>query len=140
METRDMSWVTNQYHFARLAELMDEDDPKRDKSMFSCQYRQIYRLACPCDRRIAPTVLLDVPGDSHIMHEEIFEPLLPIVTLEDGIAMANSRPKRLAAYLFTRMTSSSSSLCSTYQQGACSPTTLSSTYVRSSQLFFPYPL
>lgn len=32
-------------------------------------------------RRIAPTILLDVPQDSLIMQEEIFGPLLPIVTV-----------------------------------------------------------
>lgn len=32
-------------------------------------------------RKIAPTILLDVPDDSTIMKEEIFGPLLPIVTV-----------------------------------------------------------
>lgn len=32
-------------------------------------------------RKIAPTILLDVPRDSVIMNEEIFGPLLPIVTV-----------------------------------------------------------
>lgn len=32
-------------------------------------------------RRIAPTILLDVPQDSLIMSEEIFGPLLPILTV-----------------------------------------------------------
>jgi aldehyde dehydrogenase (NAD+) len=32
-------------------------------------------------RRIAPTLLLDVPLDSAMMKEEIFGPLLPIITV-----------------------------------------------------------
>lgn len=32
-------------------------------------------------RRISPTILLDVPRDSMIMNEEIFGPLLPILTV-----------------------------------------------------------
>lgn len=32
-------------------------------------------------RKMAPTILLDVPQDSAIMNEEIFGPLLPIVTV-----------------------------------------------------------
>lgn len=32
-------------------------------------------------RKIAPTILLDVPEDSLIMEEEIFGPLLPILTV-----------------------------------------------------------
>jgi hypothetical protein len=34
-------------------------------------------------RKIAPTLLLDVPQDSAIMTGEIFGPLLPIVTVSD---------------------------------------------------------
>lgn len=38
----------------------------------------------PCCRRIAPTLLLDVPLDSAIMKEEIFGPLLPIITVREN--------------------------------------------------------
>lgn len=36
-------------------------------------------------RRIAPTVLLDVPEDSLIMQEEIFGPLLPVLTVRISV-------------------------------------------------------
>nr|GEU74259.1 hypothetical protein [Tanacetum cinerariifolium] len=52
---------------------------------------------------IAPTIVLDVPEDS-LMNEEIFGPILPIVTVEnveDGIDFINLRSKPLAAYMFT---------------------------------------
>ncbi|CAL9098971.1 unnamed protein product [Musa textilis] len=55
--------------------------------------------------RIAPTILLDVPSDSLIMKEEVFGPLLPIVTvdeLREGFDLMNSKGKPLAAYLFTK--------------------------------------
>jgi hypothetical protein len=39
-------------------------------------------LSLDC-RKIAPTLLLDVPQDSAIMTGEIFGPLLPIVTVSD---------------------------------------------------------
>ncbi|KAK1403686.1 hypothetical protein POM88_003291 [Heracleum sosnowskyi] len=48
--------------------------------------------------KIAPTILLDVPEDSLIMSDEIFGPLLPIVTvnhLEDSFNIINTRPKPL---------------------------------------------
>ncbi|XP_010555062.1 PREDICTED: aldehyde dehydrogenase family 3 member F1-like isoform X2 [Tarenaya hassleriana] len=54
---------------------------------------------------IEPTILLDPPLDSEIMTEEIFGPLLPIITLEkiqDSIEFINSRPKPLAIYAFTK--------------------------------------
>ena len=83
------------------------------------------------DRFIAPTILLDAPLDSMIMTEEIFGPLLPIMTVktllcilvvpciltlcifsetlftqvdkvEDSFSIIKSRPKPLSAYLFTK--------------------------------------
>ncbi len=57
------------------------------------------------ERRIAPTLLTDVTWDEPIMQEEIFGPLLPILTyrsLDEAIARIRERPKPLALYLFTQ--------------------------------------
>ncbi|KAJ1280193.1 hypothetical protein BS78_04G212500 [Paspalum vaginatum] len=54
---------------------------------------------------IEPTLLLNPPLDSDIMTEEIFGPLLPIITvkkIEDSITFLKSKPKPLAIYAFTR--------------------------------------
>ncbi len=54
--------------------------------------------------RIAPTLLDDVAEDSPVMQEEIFGPVLPILTysdLEEAIQFVSSRPKPLSLYLFT---------------------------------------
>ncbi|MEV4437883.1 aldehyde dehydrogenase family protein [Streptomyces sp. NPDC049577] len=53
---------------------------------------------------IAPTVLADVAPDSPVMAEEIFGPVLPIVTvagLDEAIDFINDRDKPLALYAFT---------------------------------------
>ncbi|MEV3931902.1 aldehyde dehydrogenase family protein [Streptomyces sp. NPDC049944] len=53
---------------------------------------------------IAPTVLADVEPGSPVMGEEIFGPVLPIVTvdgLDEAIAFINDRDKPLALYAFT---------------------------------------
>ena len=53
---------------------------------------------------IAPTVLADVDPASPVMREEIFGPILPIVTvagLDDAIGFINDRDKPLALYVFT---------------------------------------
>ncbi|KAL2905463.1 Aldehyde dehydrogenase family 3 member F1 [Bienertia sinuspersici] len=53
---------------------------------------------------IEPTILLNPPLDSAVMNEEIFGPILPIVTLkniQESIELINSRPKPLALYAFT---------------------------------------
>lgn len=54
---------------------------------------------------IEPTILLDPPADAQIMNEEIFGPLLPIVTvdkIEESIDFINAKPKPLAIYAFTK--------------------------------------
>jgi aldehyde dehydrogenase (NAD+) len=56
-------------------------------------------------RYIAPTILDNVNWDTPIMQEEIFGPLLPVLTYRDikeVISAINARPKPLALYLFTR--------------------------------------
>lgn len=55
-------------------------------------------------RYVAPTVLLEVDPDSPVMQEEIFGPILPILTVADhreAIDFINARPKPLALYAFT---------------------------------------
>ena len=55
------------------------------------------------DRRFAPTLLLDPPDGLRVMQEEIFGPILPVVTYAetaDAIAYVNARPRPLALYLF----------------------------------------
>ena len=59
----------------------------------------------PNTLRISPTILTDVDWDSPVMQEEIFGPILPVLTyrsLDEAIARIQARPKPLALYLFTR--------------------------------------
>jgi len=56
------------------------------------------------NRYIAPTLIDNISWDDPIMQEEIFGPILPILTyrrLEDAIQAINRRPKPLALYLFS---------------------------------------
>nr|WP_278186615.1 aldehyde dehydrogenase family protein [Streptomyces laculatispora] len=53
---------------------------------------------------LAPTVLADVAPDAPVMREEIFGPVLPIISvdgLDEAIAFINDRDKPLALYAFT---------------------------------------
>ncbi|GAB2224414.1 hypothetical protein Drorol1_Dr00005173 [Drosera rotundifolia] len=53
---------------------------------------------------LEPTILLNPPLDAEVMTEEIFGPILPIITLNnisDSIGFINSRPKPLVIYGFT---------------------------------------
>lgn len=54
---------------------------------------------------IAPTVLRDVKPEAKVMQEEIFGPLLPILSVssvDEAIKFINEREKPLALYIFTQ--------------------------------------
>lgn len=53
----------------------------------------------------APTVLRDVKPEAKVMQEEIFGPLLPILTVggvDEAIEFINDREKPLALYVFSQ--------------------------------------
>lgn len=55
--------------------------------------------------KIAPTILDQVDWESAVMQEEIFGPLLPVLTfydIKEVIQMVNARPSPLALYYFTK--------------------------------------
>ncbi|XP_042456343.1 aldehyde dehydrogenase family 3 member H1-like [Zingiber officinale] len=97
LQSTDLSRIVNIRHFARLRNLL-EDEKVSGKIVYGGQQDEK-------DLKIAPTILLDVPCDALMMEEEIFGPLLPIVTVDDlgqSFDIINSKEKPLAAYLFTR--------------------------------------
>ncbi|GGF21831.1 aldehyde dehydrogenase [Aliidongia dinghuensis] len=56
------------------------------------------------ERKIPPTVLVRTHDDAAVLREEIFGPILPIVTygdLDQAIRLINARPKPLALYCFS---------------------------------------
>ena len=53
---------------------------------------------------IEPTVVVDPAPDDAVMADEIFGPILPIITVgstDEAVAFVNARPKPLALYVFT---------------------------------------
>lgn len=53
---------------------------------------------------VAPTIITDVKLDDPVMHEEIFGPVLPVITFNDFgevYSIISRYPKPLAAYIFT---------------------------------------
>lgn len=96
MNSKDISRIVSSTQFKRLAKLLDEDKVS-DKIVLGGQMDEN-------QLKIAPTILLDIPEESQLMQEEIFGPLMPIVTvekIEDSFDVINSRPKPLAVYVFT---------------------------------------
>ncbi|KAK2847530.1 hypothetical protein Q5P01_010529 [Channa striata] len=88
----DYGRIVNQRHFKRLMGLMEGSTVAvgGDSDESQCY--------------IAPTVLKDVTGDSKVMKEEIFGPLLPIITvssIDEAIQFINEREKPLVVYVFS---------------------------------------
>ncbi|CAI9110872.1 OLC1v1010963C1 [Oldenlandia corymbosa var. corymbosa] len=94
---KNMCRIVNKHHFNRVLSLLE--DPSVSATV-------VYGGTCnEQNLMIQPTILLDPPLDSDIMSEEIFGPLLPIITLdniEESIEFINLRPKPLALYAFTK--------------------------------------
>jgi len=54
-------------------------------------------------RRIAPTAVLDAPDSLALMREEIFGPVLPVMTyrhFDEAVDHVNARPRPLSLYVF----------------------------------------
>lgn len=75
------------------------------------------------DRYMEPTMLSGIDGDSPIMTDEIFGPILPVIafdTIDDATALIRSRPKPLALYVFGRNKAAIEAiLSSTTSGGTC---------------------
>ena len=74
------------------------------------------------ERYIEPTLLADVNPDSPVMQEEIFGPVLPMITFEDreeALRFVNEREKPLALYYFGNEEAGYEVVRRTSSGGAC---------------------
>ena len=88
----DYGKIINKKHFDRLLGLMDPD------------YVTFGGSSDRSTLQITPTVMEDVSFDDPIMQEEIFGPILPVLTfdsIDEAIAQVNSMSRPLALYIFT---------------------------------------
>jgi aldehyde dehydrogenase (NAD+) len=92
----DYGRIVSDHHFARLQNLRDEALARGKKV-----------IGGPSDaatRYMGLTVIDEVPTAAQVMQEEIFGPILPVLSydeLSEAIAFINQRPKPLAIYLFS---------------------------------------
>ena len=88
----DYGRIVNEKHFRRLIGLID---PTKVVAGGECDSTLL---------QIAPTIMDQVTFEDAVMQEEIFGPILPLLTyhdIEDVITWIRSRPKPLALYLFS---------------------------------------
>ena len=85
--------MVNRKHFDRVAGLIDPA-------------KVIFGGRCDPDTlKIQPTILDHVSPDAPVMREEIFGPVLPVLTfhrVEEALEFVNARPRPLALYLFSQ--------------------------------------
>ncbi len=92
LERDDYGKIINKKHFNRVQNLID-----KNKVIWGGK-------ADPSTLRIEPTVLDNVTFGDAVMQEEIFGPVMPILTydsLDEAIRNINSQPHPLALYIFT---------------------------------------
>ena len=89
--------IINDKHFVRLNTLLQETLAQGATLWYGGQ-------ADRQDLFLHPTILTDIPRSCRIMDEEIFGPILPVVTyrtLDDAVAFVNEKPKPLGLYVFS---------------------------------------
>lgn len=92
LKNKDYGRIINQKHFERLCSLIDKN-------------KVIIGGETDCgSNRIAPTVMDNVTENDAVMGEEIFGPIMPILTFDDFDKMVDNlkdKDKPLALYLFS---------------------------------------
>lgn len=93
-QSADYGRIVNERHAARLKTLLDGGG-----------YANVAAGGTVDGTYIAPTVLTGVDPAAPVMADEIFGPILPVLTYSHGLTEAiefvNARPKPLALYVFT---------------------------------------
>ncbi len=93
----DYTHIASERHLLRLQELLTEARAKGAK------VSALVPDAIANGRAFPPTIVVGASDDLRLMREEIFGPILPIITCEsheEAIAHINSRDKPLALYWF----------------------------------------
>lgn len=96
--SKDLASIINQKHFDRLTNMLQGAVEQGAKVVFS-------GVSNSSEKGIAPTLIEGVSLDSAIMQEEIFGPLLPIITYtkkEEVIDLIQSKEKPLALYVYSK--------------------------------------
>ncbi|MCB1323902.1 MAG: aldehyde dehydrogenase family protein [Leptospiraceae bacterium] len=96
-QSPDLCRIVNARHFQRLQDLLN-DALKRGARVAAGGNTDA------SENYIEPTLLVDVPLDAKIMQEEIFGPVLPVLSygnINEALDLINSRDKPLALYVFS---------------------------------------
>jgi len=96
----DYSSIVSGRHYQRLERLIADAEAKGARVLTS---NPAGETLDPLRRKLAPAILTGVTEDMAVMQEEIFGPILPVLSydgLEQALAFVNARPRPLALYWF----------------------------------------
>jgi aldehyde dehydrogenase (NAD+) len=97
IKKENIAQIVNDQNFTRIKKLFDDAVAKGAKIAVGGTLE-------PADRTIHPTLLTDVTPDMQIMQEEIFAPIVPVVTyknIDEVIGHISGRGKPLALYIYS---------------------------------------
>lgn len=110
-KSADYGRIVNDRHHTRLVRLLGAGEVVTGGQHDAAQ------------RYLAPTVLRNVPADAPVMADEIFGPILPVLTVPDvnaAIRFVTARDKPLALYVFSKNSAHIDQILeSTTSGGAC---------------------
>jgi aldehyde dehydrogenase (NAD+) len=99
-KSKDYARIVNRRHFDRIASLLEDAKEKGAQLLFG-------GITDADDCYISPTVLTNCTPDMRILQEEIFGPILPIMSFKDEFQVTadiRSGDKPLALYVFSTNT------------------------------------
>jgi len=97
IKKENIAQIVNDQNFARIRKLFDDAVAKGARVAVGGTLEQ-------ADRTIHPTMLTDVTPDMQIMQEEIFAPIVPVLTyrnIDEVIEHISGRGKPLALYIYS---------------------------------------
>lgn len=97
-KSKDYARIVNGKHLKRLKNLLADAELKGANKFYGGYVNEEENF-------FEPTILTDLSEEMEVMQEEIFGPILPLITfgdLEEAIHYINLKPKPLALYVFSK--------------------------------------
>jgi len=129
--SKDYSRIVNKHHHSRLSKLLQEAIAE-GAELF------IGGVIDDESSYISPTILTNVDENSLVMTEEIFGPILPVITynkLSEVTDFINKKPKPLGLYIFSKRTKNIDFILENTSAGG---TTINDTILHYMQLNLPF--
>ncbi len=127
----DYTHIVNSNHYNRIKNLVEETISQGAEAVSGNTYRDE-------DNYIAPTILKNVTIDHPIFQEEIFGPVLPIITYTDTdqmLGVVNEVEKPLSLYIFSKSTKNTNYIINNTSAGS---TVINDTTIQFAQPNLPF--